>query len=218
MGGSGYLKVSGLERTLRDLRAFRIWPGTNEVLRLLIALSGITYAKSNISTPKSHITKGNKSLRKIVEEFTKRSREKEDANDPPAVGSLVHNELRQTAVSVSKSIESFGAVVNHLLMKYGDDVVNKQMLLLRIADCAIDIYAMAVVLSRASSSLRQDLDSANYERIIAQCWCFEAYNRIHNNLLELTSEQTLDNIHRLSVLSSAVCEEGDLKQFCPLNF
>lgn len=40
----GYMKHTGLERVLRDLRVFRIYEGSNDVLRLFIALSGIQYA------------------------------------------------------------------------------------------------------------------------------------------------------------------------------
>lgn len=40
MGGMGYMKATGLERVLRDLRIFRIFEGTNDILRLFVALTG----------------------------------------------------------------------------------------------------------------------------------------------------------------------------------
>ncbi|KAL0267849.1 UNVERIFIED_CONTAM: hypothetical protein PYX00_010001 [Menopon gallinae] len=43
MGGMGYMKGTGLERVLRDLRIFRIFEGTNDILRLFVALTGIQY-------------------------------------------------------------------------------------------------------------------------------------------------------------------------------
>merc|ERR1719282_1699482 len=44
LGGNGYMKALGLEKVMRDLRMFRIFEGTNDILRLFVALSGIQYA------------------------------------------------------------------------------------------------------------------------------------------------------------------------------
>lgn len=40
LGGMGYMRESGLEKVLRDIRIFRIFEGTNDILRLFIALTG----------------------------------------------------------------------------------------------------------------------------------------------------------------------------------
>jgi len=52
-GVSGYLELhsimlqaTGLEKVLRDLRIFRIFEGTNDILRLFVALTGIQASRT----------------------------------------------------------------------------------------------------------------------------------------------------------------------------
>jgi len=52
-------------------------------------------------------------------------------------------------------------------------VVDEQFLLNRLANSAIDIYAMVVVLSRASRALEQNLVSARHESMLAKVICDE---------------------------------------------
>ena len=40
LGGMGYMRECGLEKVMRDLRIFRIFEGTNDILRLFVALTG----------------------------------------------------------------------------------------------------------------------------------------------------------------------------------
>ena len=43
LGGMGYMKDCGAERVMRDLRIFRIFEGTNDILRFFLALTGVQY-------------------------------------------------------------------------------------------------------------------------------------------------------------------------------
>merc|ERR1712149_149630 len=48
LGGMGYMKDCGIEKVMRDLRIFRIFEGTNDILRLFVALTGIQYAGGHL--------------------------------------------------------------------------------------------------------------------------------------------------------------------------
>ncbi|KAL3235929.1 hypothetical protein MRX96_022357 [Rhipicephalus microplus] len=67
-----------------------------------------------------------------------------------------------------------GGAVEHLLIKYGRNIIDEQFLLIRLAYSAIDVYAMVAVLSRASRALEKSLPSAEHEALLAQLICSEA--------------------------------------------
>jgi very long chain acyl-CoA dehydrogenase len=48
LGGMGYMRDCGLERVMRDIRIFRIFEGTNDILRLFVALNGMNVNISKI--------------------------------------------------------------------------------------------------------------------------------------------------------------------------
>jgi len=52
-------------------------------------------------------------------------------------------------------------------------VADEQFLLNRLANSAVDIYSMVVVLSRASRALEQNLLSARHESMLAKVICDE---------------------------------------------
>lgn len=60
-----------------------------------------------------------------------------------------------------------------VLIKYGKSIVNEQFILNRLANATFDIYSSAVVLSRASQSLKEDSSSATHEKLLAETWTSE---------------------------------------------
>jgi hypothetical protein len=59
------------------------------------------------------------------------------------------------------------------LIKHGKGIVDKQLELNCLANASIDLFASAVVLSRASRSLQQGAASAKHEENLAVVWCSE---------------------------------------------
>uniref|UniRef100_A0A665WSC1 Very long-chain specific acyl-CoA dehydrogenase, mitochondrial n=1 Tax=Echeneis naucrates TaxID=173247 RepID=A0A665WSC1_ECHNA len=205
---------SGVERVMRDLRIFRIFEGTNDILRLFVALNGFQNAGNQLKGLQKALKNplGNAGL--LAGEITKRA----GLGTGLSLQGSVHPELAHSGELTVKAIEQFGAVIEELLIKHGKKIIDEQFVLKRVADCAIDIYAMVVVLSRASRSLTQGLASAHHEKILCETWCVEAYERVTNDIKTLHSSDSRKLFKNLRSISTAMVDNGGVVAPHPLGF
>ncbi|KAM9335648.1 very long-chain specific acyl-CoA dehydrogenase, mitochondrial [Symphorus nematophorus] len=218
MGGMGFMKDSGVERVMRDLRIFRIFEGTNDILRLFVALNGFQNAGKELKSLQKALKNplGNAGL--LAGEITKRAKRKAGLGSGLTLQGTVHPELAQSGELTIKAIEQFGAVVEELLIKHGKKIIDEQFVLKRVADGAIDLYAMVVVLSRASRSLSQGSPSAQHEKMLCETWCMEAHSRVMQDIKALRSSDSKQLFKNLRAISSAMVENGGLVSPHPLGF
>ncbi|XP_049597976.1 very long-chain specific acyl-CoA dehydrogenase, mitochondrial [Syngnathus scovelli] len=218
MGGMGFMKDSGIERVMRDLRIFRIFEGTNDILRLFVALNGFQNAGNQLKSLQKALKNplGNAGL--LAEELTKRAKRKAGMSTGLTLQGNIHPELAQSGDMAVKAIEQFGVAVEELLIKHGKKIIDEQFVLMRVADCAIDIYTMIVVLSRASRSLTQGHPSAQHEKVLCETWCVEASGRLERDIKALRSSQSRQLYKNFRAISAAVVENGGTVAPHPLGF
>uniref|UniRef100_A0A671PEL2 Very long-chain specific acyl-CoA dehydrogenase, mitochondrial n=1 Tax=Sinocyclocheilus anshuiensis TaxID=1608454 RepID=A0A671PEL2_9TELE len=214
MGGMGFMKDAGVERVLRDLRIFRIFEGTNDILRLFVALNGFQVKGENTSLQKALKNPlGNAGV--LVNLHISKNT---CLGTGLTLQGTVHPELNHSGELTVKAIEQFGAVIEELLLKHGKRIIDEQFVLKRVADCAIDLYAMVVVLSRASRSLSQGHPSAQHEKMLCETWCTEAHERVMQDIRFLGSGTSKQIFKNLRAISAAVVENGGVVSPHPLGF
>uniref|UniRef100_A0A8K9XQ55 Very long-chain specific acyl-CoA dehydrogenase, mitochondrial n=1 Tax=Oncorhynchus mykiss TaxID=8022 RepID=A0A8K9XQ55_ONCMY len=184
------IQGSGVERVMRDLRIFRIFEGTNDILRLFVALNGFQDAGKHLKSLQKALKNplGNAGL--LAGEITKRAK-----------SSKKHMVLRTLCASWVVFNGQYGCIVMLFLLSIADE----QFVLKRVADSAIDLYAMVVVLSRASRSLSQGHASAQHEKILCETWCIEA-SEAKINLPNSSLAEAPPDHHRSSSKCHIECE------------
>jgi len=217
LGGNGYMKALGLEKVMRDLRIFRIFEGTNDILRLFVALTGIQYAGGHLRELQKAVKDPISNFGVVLGEVSKRAKGGLGLGSGNTLADKVHPNLNDSAELIVKSIDMFGSSVEKILIKHGKNIINEQFLLYRLANATIDIYASTCMLSRCSKSLSENLESAHQEELMTKVWCSEAYTRIKANLTMLQDANALDNFKTMSKISETVCQREGVVQGNPLG-
>ncbi|CAJ1051857.1 complex I assembly factor ACAD9%2C mitochondrial [Xyrichtys novacula] len=207
LGGLGYTKNYPYERYVRDCRILPIFEGTNEILRMYVALTGMQYA-GNVMTGKiKEMKKGNIGLalgmagRKLRTSLGGSVDLGLTGND-----GVVHPSLTDSAKKLEQNVSLFGSSVESLLYRYGKTIVDEQLILKRVADVLINLYAMTAVLSRASRSICIGLRNHDHEVLLANTFCSEAFFKNNYWLTQLQKHSPENNDANIKKIAREVLE------------
>ncbi|XP_031812531.1 complex I assembly factor ACAD9, mitochondrial isoform X2 [Sarcophilus harrisii] len=195
VGGLGYMKDHPYERYLRDSRILLIFEGTNEILRMYIAMTGLQHAGQILTKKIRDMKKGN--LNVVMEllstKFQDSMMKKADFGLTGRNG-IVHPSMEESARRLEENVYFFGRTVEMLLKRFGKTIVEEQLTMKRMADILINLYAMTAVLSRSSRSVRVGLRNHDHEVLLTNIFCTEAYfqNLYNMSQLEKYSSENLD--------------------------
>ncbi|NXW83438.1 ACAD9 dehydrogenase, partial [Alopecoenas beccarii] len=204
LGGLGYMKDYPYERYLRDARILLIFEasmntlftGTNEILRMYIALTGMQYAGKILTDKIKEIKRGNVGV--ALGEFLAKLRDTMGRKvDYGLVGErgVAHPSLQESGKKLEENIYYFGTTVRGLLSRFGKTIVDEQLILKRVADVVINLYAMTAAISRASRSISIGLRNHDHEVLLTNIFCTEAYFKNNYAMAQLQkyADENLDD-------------------------
>src|SRR6266498_3591549 len=145
-GGNGFMEEYPYERALRDSRINMIFEGTNEILRVLVALSGMRDAGEDLKEVGKALKAPLSSLG-ILSDYAAR-----EFRGYVAPGKLTKTapELAEEAAIVAKYVGAVSNILERVLRKHGKKVIEKEYQQERLANIVMDLYACVAVLSRAT--------------------------------------------------------------------
>ena len=178
-GGRSFFTDQPYERMMRDARLNQIGEGANDVLRTFIALVGMRDVGMSLKEVLDAVKSPLGGFGKITD-FARRHLPGQDAVRIP----VKRAELAEMGHLLEDVVRTFGKTVEGQLMRYREDILEKQFVQARIGDASMEIYMMSAVLAR----LEQEPDSERFKRDLAtgRHYFQTANRRIRRRLAELS--------------------------------
>ncbi len=186
-GGNGYMREFPYERVMRDSRVNRIFEGTNEVLRLFIALTAINDVAAQLkelaSSMRTVLSDPIKGFGVLSEYALKHASLATGLVGEKRSFRLLSPAMKDEATLFEEATRELASAADRILRKHGKQIVGKQFATRRLADMLIDLFVLACVLSRANSAVEEKgKEAAAREIEILRVFSGRARRRIRYNV------------------------------------
>jgi alkylation response protein AidB-like acyl-CoA dehydrogenase len=195
-GGRGYVKPFPYERMLRDSRINRIFEGANEVLRLFIALNGVQGPAESLKEVGTALRKPLRNLG-LLSGFA-RSRIRSMLGASATLDARIHPRLAEHKSYFEKHVAELKAATDRVILRHRTAIVERQFVLERLANMAIELVATACVISRTQSLIEErGLEECERELLLCDLFCVESGRRFRTNRIALDGrEEDVDATRR----------------------
>jgi acyl-CoA dehydrogenase family member 9 len=205
--GAGFMREYPYEQITRDCRILTIFEGTNEVLRLYIALSALKDLGKSLSEMKlavdgifNHPIKGFG----VLTDYAERRLTRATGVGRDKILFQFPQSLRDSAAIYERYTLEAARVSDVLLRKFGRSIAEQQHALKRIADIAIDLFVGLCVTSRAADLAQRSAKDAARAVGVAQVFAQQAKRRMANNLRRIERNED----EEMNQLAGFILDEG----------
>lgn len=156
-GGNGYMREFPYEKMMRDARINRIFEGTNDILRLFIALTAMNdvgHQLKEVAAVVGNVLDDPIKGFGVLSDYSKRLLTHYTGYGK-ATFSKSHAEIRRYTQMFETEAADLSAAADRILRKHGKGIINKQFATKRLADIMIDLFVHAAVISRVSSAIEE---------------------------------------------------------------
>ncbi len=181
-GGTGFMREYPYERAVRDSRVNMIFEGTNEILRVMVALTGMQkrgeYLKQVGEALKSPLGHAGV-LGEYAADKLKRAMKPERLR-------LAPDELRDEAAALEAQTADFAEAIEGVVKRERTKIVEREHVQHRLSDAAIDLYGMLATIARTAARIGEaGADASAGEIRMTKLFCDGAWRRVRRNLRAL---------------------------------
>ncbi len=177
--GVGYMQQYPYERYLRDSRVNLIFEGTNEILRCFVALSGMQGPGKELADVAKAIREPIKGFGLLSEFALRKARGvlgRERAGKAHAALSREASVLEELTCELARNVDK-------VMRKHGNQIHEMQFTQKRIADIAMDLYAIASVVARTTGAIeKRGEEGARREIDLTSVFVSAAEKRLRDTL------------------------------------
>jgi hypothetical protein len=209
-GGNGYMCEFPYERIMRNSRINRIFEGTNDILRLFIALTAMNDVASQLKDLSSSVegifNDPIKGFGPISDWARKQLALSTGVGTEKSAFTRLHPILEPQSKVFEESVRQLAMACDRILRKHGKNIIGKQFATRRLADIMIDQLVLATTLSRVQGQLEaRGPENCRYELEIVTVLAGQVGRRTRSNFGKID-----DNDDELikSLADRAVEKEG----------
>lgn len=185
-GGNGFMCEFPYERIVRDSRINRIFEGTNEILRLFIALTAMNDVGKSLTDLSKSLTgifnDPIKGFGTISEYALRRVTQEVGVGATKAAFTKLSPLVRAQAEIFEEGTRDLARAADRILRKHGKNIIGKQFATKRLADIMIDLFVLAATLSRVDASVKaKGAEEARKELEILEIFAGQVRRRTKSN-------------------------------------
>ena len=192
-GGNGYMREYPYERIVRDCRINRIFEGTNEILRLFIALTAMNDVAGQLkelsSSMKDVFSEPIKGFG-VLSDYARKHAQLRTGRGGASKLQDLHEAIKPQAEAFENETRYLAQATDRILRKHGKNIIGKQFATKRLADIMVDLFVMACTLSRVQASIDANgAEKASKEIEILRVFTREARVRIKRNFRRIDNNE-----------------------------
>ncbi len=152
-GGRGFVKPWPYERFLRDARINRIFEGANEILRLYVGLNGVQGPAAQLQELAEALKSPLQHWERVADYATGRVKSALGRHEKFDV--KLHARLEPHARYVEKHTAELAQATTRAVMRHKKRIVERQMVVERLADMSAELYARTATISRTQRLIEE---------------------------------------------------------------